>query len=345
MPDHALPVAGRSELLLDSLGYVGVSSDRLDDWTSFGRDVAGMQPAESGRRSLALRMDDRSQRFLVCDDGGRGFYGFEVSDADALEQVARRLDEQQVPHLELDAPTRDHRRITRGIWFRDPEGNRIEVFHGPEVADRPFSPGRTMGGFRTGVLGLGHVVLLAADAQPMIRFYQEVLGFRLSDYQLRPFEAYFFHLNPRHHTLAIVAANAPGVHHVMVEVAHLDDVGAGLDLAEGTEEGIGVTMGRHSNDHMLSFYARTPSPFMLEYGWGGRWIDVDTWSPYELTEGPSLWGHERSWLPPDLRATAREMRIRAAADGLSYPVHVRPGGYDVIHEDTWTPATRRTRVG
>lgn len=140
MPDHAFPVAGRSELLLDSLGYVGVSSDRLDDWTSFGRDVAGMQPAESGRRSLALRMDDRSQRFLVCDDGGRGFYGFEVSDADALEQVARRLDEQQVPHLELDAPTRDHRRITRGIWFRDPEGNRIEVFHGPEVADRPFSP-------------------------------------------------------------------------------------------------------------------------------------------------------------------------------------------------------------
>lgn len=344
MPDRTAPVAEPSELLLDSLGYVGISSDRLDDWSAFGRDVAGMQVVETSRRDRSLRMDDRSQRFLVSDDGGRGFYGFEVSDAVALEAVARRLDEQQVPHSAMDAPTRDHRRVAGGIWFRDPEGNRIEVFHGPELADQPFSPGRTMGGFRTGVLGLGHVVLLAGDARRMIDFYQGVLGFRLSEYQLKPFEAYFFHLNPRHHSLAIVAANGPGVHHIMVEVANLDDVGAGFDLAEGTAEGIGVSLGRHSNDHMLSFYARTPSPFMLEYGWGGRWIDVDAWSPYELTEGPSLWGHERSWLSPELRDRARKMRIAAAAEGLSYPVHVRPGTFDVIQEDTWIPATRRTRV-
>lgn len=48
---------------------------------------------------------------------------------------------------------------------------------------------------------------------------------------------------------------------------------------------------------------------------------------------------------PELRAKAREMRIKAAAEGLSYPVHVRPGNYDVIHEDTWTPSTLRTPVG
>ena len=345
MPDLDAPPADRPELLLDCLGYVGVSSDRLDDWSSFARDVVGMQLTESTRRGRALRMDDRSQRFLVSDDGGRGFYGFEVSDAAALSRVAGRLDDHRVPHTEMDRPTRDHRRVAGALWFLDPEGNRIEIFHGPQLADQPFSPGRTIGGFRTGVLGLGHVVLLAADARRMIDFYQQVLGFRLSEYQLKPFEAYFFHLNPRHHTLAIVAANAPGVHHIMVEVANLDDVGAGLDLAEGTDEGIGVTLGRHSNDHMVSFYARTPSPFMLEYGWGGRSIDVDTWSPYELTEGPSLWGHERSWLSPELRAKAREMRIRAAAEGLSYPVHVRPGNYDVIHEDAWIPGTLRTPVG
>ncbi|MEA5153480.1 VOC family protein [Raineyella sp.] len=334
----------RPDLILDSLGYVGVSSDRLDDWKRFGHDIAGMQPVETTRRGLTLRMDDRSQRFVISDDGGRGFYGFEVSGPEALERVARRLDERQVPHHEMDRVTRDHRRVSAGLWCLDPEGNRIEVFHGPEVADQPFSPGRTMSGFRTGVLGLGHAVLLAADAPRMVTFYQEVLGFRLSDYQHQPFEAYFFHLNPRHHTLAIVAAHAPGVHHVMVELGALDDVGAGFDLAESSPEGIAVSLGRHSNDHMTSFYAHTPSPFMLELGWGGRWIDVDRWQPYELTEGPSLWGHERSWLTPEVRETARRMRIRASAEGRSYPVHVRDGAYDVIPEGTWTPSTLRGLV-
>ena len=114
------------------------------------------------------------------------------------------LDDHRVNYTEIDRPTRDHRRVSGAIWFLDPEGNRIEIFHGPELADQPFSPGRTMGGFRTGVLGLGHVVLLAADARRMIDFYQQVLGFRLSEYQLKPFEAYFFHLNPRHHGFTIV---------------------------------------------------------------------------------------------------------------------------------------------
>ena len=30
-------------------------------------------------------------------------------------------------------------------------------------------------------------------------FYQDVLEFKLSDYWLRPFAGYFFHVNPRHH--------------------------------------------------------------------------------------------------------------------------------------------------
>ena len=50
---------------------------------------------------------------------------------------------------------------------------------------------------------------------------------------------------------------------------------------------------------MTSFYARTPSGFMVEYGWGGRDIAPDAWQPVELRDGPSLWGHERAWLPPE----------------------------------------------
>ncbi len=83
--------------------------------------------------------------------------------------------------------------------------------------------------------------------------------------------------------------------------------------APAPEPRIGTTLGRHTNDFMTSFYARTPSDFMIEYGWGGRSIDPDTWQPVEMTCGPSLWGHDRTWLPPDQLAESRALRARVAA--------------------------------
>jgi hypothetical protein len=81
---------------------------------------------------------------------------------------------------------------------------------------------------------------------------------------------------------------------------------------------------------MTSFYARTPSSFMVECGWGGREIELGTWQPVEMHAGPSLWGHERVWLPPADREVAREMRMRAAAAGLRAPVQVMKGNYKLM---------------
>ena len=88
------------------------------------------------------------------------------------------------------------------------------------------------------------------------------------------------------------------MHHLMVELFSLDDVGQCYDIALTQEDRVSVTLGRHTNDFMTSFYAKTPSSFMIECGWGGREIDPATWQPVEMHDGPSLWGHERVWLPP-----------------------------------------------
>ena len=63
-----------------------------------------------------------------------------------------------------------------------------------------------------------------------------------------------------------------------------------------TPEMIATTFGRHYNDQVHSFYSWSPSKFMFEYGWGGRTIDTENWTPEVITQGPSLWGHERYWL-------------------------------------------------
>ena len=185
---------------------------------------------------------------------------------------------------------------TFAIWSssNDPAGNRLELFHGAEIATEPFKPGRNISGFRTGPLGMGHVVMHFERIAEVMKFYQEVLEFKVSDYWLRPFPAYFFHVNPRHHSIAFVESGINMVHHMMVELYSFDDVGQGYDLALGDPEHIGVTLGRHSGDFVTSFYTWNPSGFLVEYGWGGQLIDDSTWKPFERKFGPSLWGHERA---------------------------------------------------
>ena len=219
------------------------------------------------------------------------------------------------------------------IVFADPLGNRLELFHGAETTTEPFKPGRSISGFRTGPLGLGHVVLNVDTRETIDRlmaFYRGVLGFRLTDYYDHPFVARFLHLNPRHHSLAFIQTGKNAVHHVMMEVFSFDDVGQAYDLALGEEGRIGVTLGRHTSDFITSFYSWTPSAFMVEYGWGARSIDVDTWQATERKEGPSMWGHDRTWLSKEDNEKARALRLKNAADGFRRPVQVMDGNYDVM---------------
>ena len=72
--------------------------------------------------------------------------------------------------------------------------------------------------------------------------------------------------------------------------SRLDDVGTALDLGGKAGAPLATTLGRHTNDQMVSFYVVTPSGFEVEYGWGGRKIDDATWEPATY-DRISIWGH------------------------------------------------------
>jgi 2,3-dihydroxybiphenyl 1,2-dioxygenase len=319
-------------MTVQALGYVGFGSRDIDDWRQFGTGLVGLQAVERGNSLLAFRMDDRKQRIVIdraMPDGAR-FFGWEVADAADLDTLAARLEAAGVAVTAEPRTLADARRVGGLISFQDPAGNRLEVFYGAEIDDTPFSPGRSISGFRTGALGVGHAVLTVENIDAVMPFYVDLLGFGLSDYIEAPFRAYFFHINARHHSLALIETGKNGMHHLMVELFSLDDVGQAYDVALGQPERVSVTLGRHTNDLMTSFYAKTPSSFMIECGWGGRDIDPPSWKPFEVKAGPSLWGHERVWLPPADREVARDMRMRAAAAGLRAPVQVIEGNYKLL---------------
>ncbi len=336
-------------MALQALGYVGIRSRNLDDWAGYATRFLGMQLVERTGTTLSLRMDDRKQRVIVSADadGGAGFYGWEVADAAALDALGARLERAGVAVARGSRALAQERRVADLIVFHDPIGNRLEAFHGGQIASEPFSPGRSISGFRTGPLGMGHAVLTVERIDDVLPFYRDVLGFALSDYILKPFKAYFFHVNPRHHSLAFLETGTNGIHHMMVELFSLDDVGQAYDIALMNPESIGSTFGRHTNDHVTSFYSWSPSGFMVEYGWGGRLVEPDNWTAEEYTVGPSLWGHDRAWLPEAKRAEARAMRKKLAEDGVRHPVQVIEGNHRLMPGTCpwWDAATAERKAG
>ena len=273
-----------------ALGYIGVRAKALDDWASYGAGLLGLQRVDQSRSTIAFRMDDHKQRVVVHADGGEGigFFGWEVADATSLEALAADLDNGGIAVAHGSRALADDRHVTDLIVLSDPVGNRLEFFHGAQTATEPFQPGRCISGFRTGPLGLGHVVLNVDRPETLDRlmaFYSNRIGFRLTDYYSEPFVARFLHLNPRHHSLAFIQTGKNAVHHVMMELFSFDDVGQGYDLALADDGCVAVSLGRHTSDFITSFYTWTPSAFMVEYGWGARTIDVEHWQAYERKEG------------------------------------------------------------
>ena len=328
---------------IQALGYLGVRAPGLDEWAGYGGKLLGLHVADRTAKTLALRMDARKQRLFVEDEATRGIsvFGWEVADAAALDAIAAKIEKAGVRVERGSRAFADQRFVADLVRLADPMGNQIEIFWGGEDASTPFSAGRNISGFRTGDLGLGHVVMQARDVDAQVAFYRDVLGFGVSDYYDKPFKACFFHVNPRHHSLAFVEHDKDQAHHLMLELFSLDDVGQGLDLAQLEEGRMAVSLGRHCGDYMTSFYTWTPSAFMVEYGWGGRLIDPETWVPSERREGPSIWGHERFWLPEEKRAEARAMRIRNAEQGLRRPVQVLEGNYTLMPGTCpWWDATK-----
>jgi 2,3-dihydroxybiphenyl 1,2-dioxygenase len=317
-------------VMLNALGYLGFHADNIDDWAGYGAQFLGLQLADRSTGSLAFRMDDRKQRLLI--HGGadrRPVFGWEVANAAALAALGAVLERAAVPFARMDHAMAAQRRVAAGLTFQDPGGNRLEAFYGGEIATDPFMPGRSHSGFKTGPLGLGHIVLNTTAIDADLAFYTQILGFKLSDYVTKPFRAMFFHTNARHHSLALIEWPTQSIHHLMLEMFSLDDVGQGYDLALREPGRIATTLGRHTNDFMTSFYSNSPSGFLVESGWGGRTIDPAHWEPFEVVEGPSLWGHDRNWLPADKREQAAQMRMQAARDNVRAPVQVTPGNFQI----------------
>lgn len=296
--------------MIRSFAYAGFASPAADEWRTFGPEVLGLQLADDGPSgTVRLRLDAHAPR-LTVRPGERNellHLGWDVGDAPALIDAIAQLAEHGIT-AERDDQRAAERQVEGLARFTDPFGFVHELVHGLATVGG-FTPGRPMqGGFVTGDQGLGHLVLFVPDLAAGLSFFMDVLGFRLSDHIDTPegLVLRFLHCNPRHHTLALAAIpGRAGMHHLMFETEQPDDVGRALDIVNARGLPVAMTLGKHTNDWMTSFYVRTPSGFDVEYGSGGRTIDEATWTIGQY-DAMSIWGHN----PPTDRRLAPEILRR-----------------------------------
>ena len=190
-------------MALDSLGYFGVRTRNLDDWSSFGEKFLGLQLVDRsaqdadvphGRSPPAHR---RPRRRRQRAESGRRSWAGKSAAAPRSTSLAATLEAAR-----STCSGRRERRPKSGASktssaFDDPIGNRLEAFHGAGSRDRSVHAWSR--DFRIPNGSARHGPRRAqrrAASTTCCRSTRDVLGFHLSDFTLRPFKAYFLHLNP-----------------------------------------------------------------------------------------------------------------------------------------------------
>jgi 3,4-dihydroxy-9,10-secoandrosta-1,3,5(10)-triene-9,17-dione 4,5-dioxygenase len=277
-----------------SLGYLRIGTEDIEGWRRFGGEVLGlMEVAGDQPDSLYFRMDDFPPRLVVSPAAQAGIeaIGFQVTGPEELAELGAAVEATGTKVSRLDPAERKDRRVSDAVAFEDPAGNPVELWYGPALPHHPASL-HDVTGFVTGDQGMGHVVITVPDGAAGYDFYTKALGFKgRNTLSMGPETLWFLGCNPRHHTVGILPLPGPGrLVHFMVEGATLDDVGRAWDRVERLDVPVMQTLGRHTNDRMVSFYVLSPDGFAVEFGYDGLQVTGDE-PVYEITDG-AFWGHK-----------------------------------------------------
>lgn len=196
---------------------------------------------------------------------------------------------------------------SNGLWFRGHDDVLTEIKVAPKTTlDSKAVPNfvSAPAGRRGSGLGhidlkqilptrLAHCLIFTSDVVTGIRYYENVIGLRLSDHSGGNIAFMHGIHGSDHHLLAFARSSGPGLHHCSWDVGSVDDIGRGaLYMADkGFKRGWGV--GRHTVGSNYFHYVQDPWGGFSEYS-----CDIDyipkgyLWDSRDFAEEDSLalWG-------------------------------------------------------
>jgi catechol 2,3-dioxygenase-like lactoylglutathione lyase family enzyme len=144
-----------------------------------------------------------------------------------------------------------------GFRFFSPDGLPFEI-----SAEVTTGPSRQLVRWEGVPQKISHIVLHSPDHPAMVRFFVDVLGFRISDW-LGDFMA-FLRCNEWHHRVAILPG-PPCLNHVAYDMLTVDDMMRGIGRLKQSDIDIKWGPGRHTAGNNTFSYFVTPNGFTVEY--------------------------------------------------------------------------------
>ncbi|MFE3033788.1 VOC family protein [Streptomyces canus] len=284
------------------LGYIVIETNRFTDWRRFGTDAIGMHHDSLSRDLMRFRLDDQECRFLLRRGPSEDVVatGWHIDDHTAFEQIEARIRAHGVP---LSVGTDEEtalRGVERLLRFPGPKGITQEIYTTPMASAEPLR--MLASGFVTGDSGMGHIALTSTRPAQIRGYFNTVFDARLTDYIDETISGVklkirFLRVNERHHSVAVATTRGlpidpirTRVQHLNIQAASLDDVAQSYQRVHELGFNMALSVGQHTNDRELSYYARTPSGFEWEVGWNPIVVDETTWEP-TTHQGISVWGH------------------------------------------------------
>lgn len=265
-----------------SLHYIAIGSPDPAALSSWHASVMGLALSDTPSGFLG-RGPGRNVFFERGKRNTLAYAGYALEGEAQLERLVSSLGSASWPFKELTGNTLFQR---GAIAIRDPDGNRL---HFGLVADEIKPRGSGL------AARLQHVVVASRQARLLSEFYQNVLGFVLSDNVVTgsgEIKAAFLRCSSEHHSFAVFQASSDRLDHHCYEAGDWALIRDWADHFAGLDVRVEWGPGRHGPGNNL---------FMFVHDRDGNWLEISaeleivapdrpagTWPESERTL--NLWG-------------------------------------------------------
>jgi len=221
----------------------------------------------------------RRLHFVAGAAKSLGYAAYRVASVEVLDALRRRLVEADVATLPSPSP-----RFPHGLCVRDPDGNHL-VFDVAPQTETASSDGHALSA------RLQHIVVASRNASRISGFFQNVLGFQLSDNVIDEQGAVrtsFLRCSGEHHSFAVFQAPEDRLDHHCYEANDWNAIRDWSDHMASERIQIVWGPGRHGPGNNLFLFVNDSD---------GNWVEISAELERVAADRPAgVWPHEERTL-------------------------------------------------